>query len=248
MIVNRFSEYRALRSIAINSKGAVVHQSKAEEVNLVAKLQLGDTVAINYKRDAQFATPSVDKLLPVDELIARGGEQDERRNRKEEVLKLTPNLIKRQQMRRQRMQQARRQREYEAITLFKRKRVIDQQEYRTQRQRRNTILSTHGRQERNSILRDMGPANNPSIHPSGFNSIKSEMGSINSPSFPPSRAPNLDNRSNFSITDQNNDPDSNSHHDLPVIGNNKNKVQASSSTNQLIIAQKSQPLIVPQMR
>lgn len=40
----------------------------------MAKLQLGDTVAINYKRDMQFATPSVEKLLPIDEIVARGKE------------------------------------------------------------------------------------------------------------------------------------------------------------------------------
>ena len=38
---------------------------------MVAKLQLGETIAINYLKDEQFATPSVEKLLPVDELIPR---------------------------------------------------------------------------------------------------------------------------------------------------------------------------------
>ena len=69
-----------MRAAARSNNGAGVHQSKAEEVDLVAKLQLGETVAINYKRDAQFATPSVEKLVPIDQMVARGPEDDERRN------------------------------------------------------------------------------------------------------------------------------------------------------------------------
>lgn len=72
LFCSRLEKFRAMSAIAKNS--AVSGQSKAEEVDLVAKLQLGDTVAINYKRDMQFATPSVEKLLPIDEIVARGKE------------------------------------------------------------------------------------------------------------------------------------------------------------------------------
>lgn len=77
LFCGRLDKFRAMSALAKSSVNG--GQSKAEEVDLVAKLQLGDTVAINYKRDMQFATPSVEKLLPEDELLARGKEGDEKR-------------------------------------------------------------------------------------------------------------------------------------------------------------------------
>lgn len=145
------------------------------------------------------------------------------------------------------MQQARRQREYEAITQFKRKRQSDQQEYRMQRQRRNTITSNHGRRERQSILRD---AAGPAVLPSTFNSAFSDMGSVKSPRSPAHANSKAlaENPSNLSINDQNTvgatHHNNESHDDTALPSQNRAKREAFEE-NKLIFAQESKPLTVP---
>ena len=60
------SRYRTVRRLAEETT------SKAEAKDLVAKLQVGETMQINYNKDEKFATPSVEQLIPEDELIAAG--------------------------------------------------------------------------------------------------------------------------------------------------------------------------------